>query len=278
VTRTQKLALAGSGSLLGVLLLVTAYVFATSTSTTVDGTSFGSSPGSSASTPTSSTPPPPVVLQRVSVQSGPDPANGWDTGVTLVFQGSSAPRSTVHPGGSKGSYTLTFSRPVSIDPQVLSAANQAGSPYLVALSWNAPARALTVRATAFTGNITPVSVTSRNRSTLRMVRQPTPRISNRCLALSKPRPYTALTGVSVAKGTADVFEGGPFTIAARVPGEGEAITKVKVLSGLVRFAAPYTLPTLPGPAEGVVAAWDTSAKDGSVICLVSVPVYFTHGG
>ena len=278
MTRTQKLALAGSGSLLAVLLLVTAYVFATSTSTTAGGTSFGSSAGSSASTPTSSTSPAPVALQRVAFQSGPDPAHGWDTGVTLVVQGSTAPRSTLHPGSSKGSYTLTFSRAVSVDPQVLSAANRAGAPFLVALSWSAAARALTVSATAFTGNITPVSATFRNRSTLRMVRQPTPRISNRCLALSKPRPYTALTGVTVAKGTADVFEGGPFTIAARVPGEGEAITKVKVLSGLVRFAAPYTLPTLPGPAEGVVAAWDTSAKDGRAICLVSVPVYFTHGG
>ena len=88
------------------------------------------------------------------------------------------------------------------------------------------------------------------------MRQPTPRISNHCLALSKPRPYTALTGVSVAKGTADVFEGGPFTIAARVPGEGEAITKVKVLSGLVRFAGPVHAAPLPGPAEGVVAAGD----------------------
>ena len=68
-----------------------------------------------------------------------------------------------------------------------------------------------------------------------------------------------------------MFEGGPFTIAARVPGVGEAITKVKVLSGLVHFAARYTLPTLPGPAEGLVAAWDTSPKDGSVICLVTSP-------
>lgn len=279
MTRSQKLALAGAGALLSVLLLVAAYVFATSSSSSpsAGGTGAGSSPTSS-STSTTGSSPPPVVLHRISYSSGPDPSTGWDTSVALVFQGPRAPRSTVHPGGAQGSYTLTFDQAVSIDPRILGAANRAGAPYLVHLTWNPGARALTVAAIAFTGNITPVSATFQNRSTLRLVRRPTPTISNNCLSLSRPRPYMALVGVSVAKGTANVFEGGPFTIAARVPGEGETVTKVKVQSGPVNFAAPYSLPTLSGPAEGVVAAWDRSPKDGSTICLVSVPVYFTHGG
>ena len=278
MTRTQKLALAGSGTLLVVLVVVAGYVFATSSSSSTGGSGPVSSAGSSSSTPTSGTPASVVALQRVSFSSGPDPARGWDTNVALVFQGSRAPRSTVHPGGPAGSYTLTFNQAIAVDPRVLSAANRAGAPYLVHLSWNSGAHAVTIRATAFTGGITPVSGTFQNRSTLRLVRQPTPVTSNNCLALTKPRPFMALTGISVASGTADVFEGGPFTIAARVPGVGEAITKVKVQSGPVRFTKGYALPRLPGPAEGLVAAWDTSLKDGSVICLVHIPVYFTHGG
>jgi hypothetical protein len=276
VTRTQKLALGGSGTLLAVLLLVAAYVLPTSSSSGAGGSGPGSSPGS-ASTPTTGGSPR-AVLRRISYTSGPDPSTGWDTSVALMFQGSQAPRSTVHPGGAPGSYTLTFNQAVAIDPSVLGAANRAGAPYLVHLTWNPGARALTVASIAFTGNITPVSGTFQNRSTLRLVRRPAPTTSNACLALTRPRPYMALVGVSVAKGTANVFEGGPFTIAARVPGQGETITRVKVQSGPVTFTQGYALPRLPGPAEGVVAAWDTSPKDGRTICLVSVPVYFTHGG
>jgi hypothetical protein len=279
VTRSQKLALAGSGTLLAVLLAVAAYVFATRTSSSADGTGPGSSPTSSASTPTSSTsPPPPAALHAVSFSNGPDPTRGWDTSVTLTFAGTTAPRPTLHPGNAAGSYTLTFSRPVTVAPGLLGPANQRGVHYLTHLSWNTGVKALTVRETAFTSGITPAVATAGNRARLRLVRTPTPTTSNGCLALTQPRPFTALTGISVAKGMANVFEGGPFRLAARVPGEGETLTMVKVQSGPVTFTAPYPLPKLPGPAEGLVAAWDVSAKDGSTICLVSVPVYFTHGG
>lgn len=277
MTRTQKLALAGSAALLAVLLVVVGYVSATSSSSSDGQSGPGSSAAPPPSTATTGTSPAPVALSRVSFRSGPDPKHGWDTVISLIFEGSLAPRSTVHPGGGTGSYTLTFNQPISIDPQVLSSANASGAPYLVHLTWSAGAHAVTVRATAFTGNITPVSGTFQNRSTLRMVRQPTPQTTNGCLSLSRPRPYMALVGTSTARGTANVFEGGPFTIAARVPGVAEAVTRVKVHSGPVDFVVPYALPKLPAPGQGVVAAWDVSPKDGSVICLVSIPVYFTHG-
>jgi hypothetical protein len=184
----------------------------------------------------------------------------------------------VHPGNAPGSYTLTFNRPVTVAPGVLGSANQRGVHYLTHLSWSEGVKALTVQETAFTGGITPAVSTSGSRARLRLVRTPTPTTTNGCLSLTQPRPFTALTGVSVARGMANVFEGGPFRLAARVPGQGETLTMVKVQSGPVAFTAPYRLPTLSGPAEGLVAAWDVSAKDGSTICLVSIPVYFPHGG
>jgi hypothetical protein len=279
VTRTQKLALAGSGTLLAVLVLVAAYVFATRTSSSAGGPGPGTSPTTTppVSTPTTTTPPPAVVLHHVSFSNGPDPVRGWDTSVTLAFQGGSAPHPVVHPGSEAGSYTLTFSTPVSVPRGVLGSANKRGARYLTQLSWAQAARALTITETAFTGGITPVVATSHTRTRVRLVRTPSPTITNGCLSLTQPRPFTALTGVSVAKGMANVFEGGPFRLAARVPGQGETLTMVKVHSGPVSWAAPYPLPALAGPAEGLVAAWDVSAKDGSTICLVSVPVYFTHG-
>jgi len=278
VTRTQKLALTGSGTLLAVLVVVAAYVSATSTSSSAGDTGPGSTDGPTSSTPSSGAPAPPAALQGVAFSNGPDPVRGWDTGVMLTFAEPNAPRPTVHPGSSPGSYSLTFSRPVAVPSGVLGSANRAGAPFLVHLAWNAGTNALTVIATAFTGGISTVSGVAGNRATLRLVRTPTPVTKNGCLSLTSPRPFTAVTGISRAVGTANVFEGGPFRIAARVPGVGEAITKVKVNSGPVTFSTGYALPVLPGPAEGLVAAWDVSARDGSVICLVNIPVYFPHGG
>ena len=71
-----------------------------------------------------------------------------------------------------------------------------------------------------------------------------------------------------------------MTVVARVPGQGQKQTKVRTSTGdsMVPFSGQIELPLLDRPAEGYVAAYDHSAKDGSPICNVKVPVYMDPGG
>ena len=71
-----------------------------------------------------------------------------------------------------------------------------------------------------------------------------------------------------------------MTVVARVPGHGQKQTKIRTATGdsMVPFSGQIELPLLDAPAQGYVAAYDQSAKDGSHICNVKVPVYMAPGG
>src|ERR1043165_1240834 len=89
MTRNQKLALAGSLTLLVVLGLFAAYLLGTSSDPTAGSSTPGSSPPASApsSGPPSSQPPAPVTVDGIELSSGPSSNGGWGTDVSLVFAG-----------------------------------------------------------------------------------------------------------------------------------------------------------------------------------------------
>src|SRR3954451_12825395 len=90
MTRNQKLALAGSLTLLILLGLVAAYLLGSTSGDSTSGTSTPSSNEISsgpASGPPSREPPAPVTLDRITLSSGPADGGGWGTDVSMVFQG-----------------------------------------------------------------------------------------------------------------------------------------------------------------------------------------------
>jgi hypothetical protein len=284
VTRNQRLALAGSLTLLVVLGLFAAYLLGTSSGDPAAGTS---APGSSttSSTPTSgppsSQPLPPLTADSIELSSGPSSNGGWGTDVSLVFTGGvEGPKMTIAHGNGQGEYDVTFDREVTIHQSLIDQVDAQASRLLMRLNWDPALHEFQIYQSAFIGNIGKTSVdTGGGKATIEFVRTPLPPTKHDCIQIDKPAPYTALFGLSKVTGFADLFEAGPMTVVARVPGKGQHTTKVKTAaSGRQPFSADLELPLLDAPAEGYIAAYDNSAKDGSPICLVKIPVYMSPGG
>jgi hypothetical protein len=278
MTRAQKIAIAVAMALLLVLGGVAGALIATS------GDDEGGTSAPSASTPSepaSSEPPPePVTVRSIAYDTGPGRAGGWETQLTLTFDGDPAAVPSLPASGS-GSLPVTFDRPVTLPDDVLAAANNDGDPFLVDLAWDDEQQVLTVQLEAYPAvSSTEAGFTSDGRATVGLIRMPTPKISNGCIQIDKPAPYTKLYGNTVVRGQAELFEAGPMTIVARVPGKGTTTTKAMTSEGGVRvpFQKEITLPLIDAPAEGYVAAYEPSAKDGSEQCLVKVPVFMSPGG
>ncbi|MDX6520189.1 MAG: hypothetical protein QOJ31_1557 [Gaiellales bacterium] len=283
MTRNQRLALAGSLTLLVVLGLFAAYLLGTSSGDPAAGSS---TPGSSApssnptSGPPSSQPLPPEVVDSFEVSSAPI-SSGWGSDLSLIFTGGvEGPQMTVVHGNGEGEYDVTFDRDVIIHQSIIDEVDADASRLLMRLSWDPATHQLQIFQLAFNSNITrTVATTGGGKATIEFVRTPLPPTKHDCIEIDKPAPYTALFGLSKVTGFADLFEAGPMTVVARVPGKGQHTTKVKTAaSGRQPFTANLELPLLDAPAEGYVAAYDNSAKDGSPICLVKIPVYMSPGG
>jgi hypothetical protein len=283
MTRNQKLALAGSLTLLVVLGLFAAYLLGTSSG---DSSAGGSTPTSSAPSapsegPPSSQPLAPVTVDSVDLSSGPGTNGGWGTDVSLVFAGGvEGPQMTVAQGAGAGEYDVTFDRKVVIDQSLIDGVDADASRLLMRLNWDPAAKELQIYQAAFIANITKTVVgTAGGKATVEFLRSPLPATKHDCIEIDKPVPYTALFGLSKVTGFAELFEAGPMTVVARVPGKGQKVIKVKTASSAREpFSADLELPLLDAPAEGYVAAYDNSAKDGSPICLVKIPVYISPGG
>jgi hypothetical protein len=178
-------------------------------------------------------------------------------------------------------YEVRFDRPVSISNDVITATGNGGDQVLLRLSWNSANQTLLVNVEAYTNDISEtVTGLDGNRSTLEFVRTPLPKTMNSCIQMDQPVPFTKLYGITTVSGKAQLFEGGPMTVVARVPGHGQKQTKIRTATGdsMVPFSGQIELPLLDAPAQGYVAAYDQSAKDGSHICNVKVPVYMAPGG
>jgi hypothetical protein len=284
MTRNQKLALAGSLTLLVVLGLFAAFLLGTSSG---DPSAGGSTPSSSAPSSAPSEPPPssqplaPVTVDSVDLSSGLSSDSGWGTDVSLVFVGGvEGPQMTVAQGAGAGEYDVTFDRKVVLDQSLIDGVDADASRLLMRLNWDPTTQELEIFQAAFTANITKTVVaTAGGKATVEFVRTPLPATKHDCIEIDKPVPYTALFGLSKVTGFAELFEAGPMTVVARVPGKGQKTIKVKTAaSAREPFSADLELPLLDAPAEGYVAAFDKSAKDGSPICLVKIPVYMSPGG
>jgi hypothetical protein len=284
MTRNQKLALAGSLTLLVVLGLFAAYLLG---STNSDSTAGSSTPGSStpssapSSGPPSSQPPAPVSVDGIELSSGPSSNGGWGTDVSLVFAGGvEGPQMTIAQGNGQGEYDVTFDRDVTIHQSMIDQVDAQASRLLMRLNWDPALHEFQIYQSAFTANITKTVVdTAGGKATIEFVRTPLPATTHDCIEIDKPVPYTALFGLSKVTGFAELFEAGPMTVVARVPGKGQKTIKVKTAASTRQpFSADLELPLLDAPAEGYVAAYDNSAKDGSPICLVKIPVYMSPGG
>jgi hypothetical protein len=284
MTRNQRLALAGSLTLLVVLGLFAAYLLGTSSGDSSAGTTTpGSSTPSSNPTsgPPSSRPLLPLAADNIEFSSGPGSNGGWATDVTLVFTGGvDGPQMTIARGNGQGEYDVTFDREVTIDKSLIDPLEAQASLFLMRLNWDPATHEFQIYQSAFIGNISKTSVhTGGGQAKIEFVRTPLPPTKHDCIQIDKPAPYTALFGLSKVTGFADLFEAGPMTVVARVPGKGQHTIKVKTAAaGRLPFSADLELPLLDAPAEGYVAAYDSSAKDGSPICLVKIPVYMSPGG
>jgi len=283
MTRNQKLALAGSLTLLVVLGLFAAYLLGTSSDPTAGSSTPGSSTPSSApsSGPPSSQPPAPVTVDGIELSSGPSSNGGWGTDVSLVFAGGvEGPNMTIAQGNGEGEYDVTFDRDVTIHQSMIDQVDAEASRLLMQLNWDPALHEFQIYQSAFTANITKTVVaTAGGKATIEFVRTPLPATKHDCIEIDKPVPYTALFGLSKVTGFAELFEAGPMTVVARVPGKGQKTIKVKTAASTRQpFSADLELPLLDAPAEGYVAAYDNSAKDGSPICLVKIPVYMSPGG
>jgi hypothetical protein len=152
---------------------------------------------------------------------------------------------------------------------------------LLDMRWDPSAAVLHVHVVAFAGQLSDVvASTDGDRTTIELVRTPAPTVSSDCIAIEDPPPFSRLTATAPVSGTATLFEGGPMTLVARVPGQGQAQTTERTAVGGQEepFTAHLPLPDLAEPAEGYIAAFEPSAKDGSPTCTVKVPVYFDPGG
>jgi hypothetical protein len=286
MTKAQRLALFSSAALLILLGLVAAFLLGSSTgggsgagssggpSTLPSGGSSGPAPsGGSTSTQ-------PMVVQSIEYSNGPNNGGGWASGFTLVFRGPTAPRIRVDsPGPAAGRYSLSFDHPVTLDPAILTGTGSDAARFLFKLRWQPGAQVLQVDVIGFASRISSTRTgTDVNRAGFDVIRTPTPVTSHDCLSITDPSPFTALYGLYTVKGTANVFEGGPFDLIVRAPGFGQTNAKVKTVAGPVNWSKQVSLPLLDHPAEGQVVAFDHSAKDGSIICLVNVPVWLSPGG
>jgi hypothetical protein len=283
MTRNQKLALAGSLTLLVVLGLFAAYLLGTSSDSTAGSSTPGSSLPSSApsSGPPSSQPPAPVSVDGIELSSGPRSNGGWGTDVSLVFAGGvEGPQMTIAQGNGQGEYDVTFDRDVTIHQSMIDQVDAQATRLLMRLNWDPALHEFQIYQSAFTANITKTVVgTAGGKATITFVRTPLPATTHDCIEIDKPVPYTALFGLSKVTGFAELFEAGPMTVVARVPGKGQTTIKVKTAASTRQpFSADLELPLLDAPAEGYVAAYDNSGKDGSPICLVKIPVYMSPGG
>jgi hypothetical protein len=283
MTRNQKLALAASLTLLVVLGLFAAYLLGTSSDSAAGSSTPGSSLPSSApsSGPPSSQPPAPVSVDGIELSSGPRSNGGWGTDVSLVFAGGvEGPQMTIAQGNGQGEYDVSFDRDVTIHQSMIDQVDAQATRLLMRLNWDPALHEFQIYQSAFTANITKTVVgTAGGKATITFVRTPLPATTHDCIEIDKPVPYTALFGLSKVTGFAELFEAGPMTVVARVPGKGQTTIKVKTAASTRQpFSADLELPLLDAPAEGYVAAYDNSAKDGSPICLVKIPVYMSPGG
>jgi hypothetical protein len=284
MTRHQKLALAASLTLLVVLGLFAAFLLGSSSGDSGAGSSNGGStttPSGAGSGPPPTQPLPPVSVDAIEATSGPVSGGGWGTDLSLVFAGGGeGPRMTVVHGNGEGEYDVTFDRDVTIHQSMIDDVDADASRLLMRLDWDPATHQLQIFQSAFVSNITrTVATTGGGKATVEFVRSPQPPTSHDCIEIDKPAPYTALFGLTKVTGFADLFEAGPMTVVARVPGKGQKTIKVKTAaSGRQPFSATLELPLLDAPAEGYVAAYDNSAKDGSPICVVKIPVYMSPGG
>jgi hypothetical protein len=267
-----------------VLGLFAAYLLGTSSG---DSTAGSSNPGSStpssapSSGPPSSQPPAPVSVDGIELSSGPSSNGGWGTDVSLVFAGGvEGPQMTIAQGNGQGEYDVTFDRDVTIHQSMIDQVDAQASRLLMRLNWDPALHEFQIYQSAFTANITKTVVdTAGGKATIEFVRTPLPATTHDCIEIDKPVPYTALFGLSKVTGFAELFEAGPMTVIARVPGKGSKTIKVKTAESTRQpFSADLELPLLDAPAEGYVAAYDNSSKDGSPICLVKIPVYMSPGG
>ena len=288
MTRNQRLALAGSLTLLVVLGLVAAYLLGSSSGSSTTGSSPGGSgsvPSGGSSGPPSTQPLPPLKVATIKLSSRPSANGGWGSDVALTFApqglaGTAQPQLTIAQGNGVGEYDVTFDRAVTIPASALAAVQADAARLLMRLTWDPSTHQLQITQSAFVSNITKTVATSVSGvATVEFVRTPQPPTTNGCIQVTKPVPYTALFGISKATGFADLFEAGPMFLVARVPGKGQHTTKVRTASaGRQPFSADLELPLLDAPAEGYVAAYEPSAKDGSPTCLVKIPVYLSPGG
>jgi immunoglobulin-like protein involved in spore germination len=282
VSRAQKIALVAAAVLLLVLGLVAAIKAGQNGGGSAESGGAASAPQSGGTSTPSTVP---VSVKFIEFSNGPSNDGGWGTDVTLVFVGTPAAKMTVSQprdtvaGGTD--YQVTFDRPVSISDDVITAAGNGGDQVLLQLAWGQSAQSLVVTVEAYAGDITKtVTGVDGNRSTLEFVRTPLPRTQNDCIQMDQPVPFTKLYGITAVSGKAQLFEGGPMTVVARVPGQGQKQTRIRTSTGdsMVPFSGQIELPPPDQPAQGYVAAYDHSAKDGSHICNVKVPVYMDPGG
>jgi len=280
VSRAQKIALIAAAVLLVALGLVAAFKAAQGSDTTADSGGAASVPQSGGASSGASQAP--VTVKFIEFSNGPSATGGWGTDMTLVFVQPQGAKMTVTPSQTQdGQYLVTFDRPVSISDDVIAATGNGGDQVLLQLAWNTASQTLMVTVEAYTSDISKTATSfDGNRSTLEFVRTPLPKTTNDCIQMGQPVPFTKLYGITTVSGKAQLFEGGPMTVVARVPGKGQKQTKIKTATGdsMVPFSGQIELPLLDAPAEGYVAAYDHSAKDGSQICDVKVPVYMSPGG
>ncbi len=281
MTTAQKIAVALAGGLFVVLGVVAAFLVGR-------GSSSGSpAPAGSASTvgPSSSTgaggpssqasPPPPVTATAVAYGGAPVPG-GWRTRLAVTFDGP-APKITVSPRTTPGSYRLTFAGKVTLPKKVLRSQFVGAGTYLMSPTWAPAENALDVEVTGRTEDITDTASGGVGNTAYFDVIRPAVRTSHDCLKLGQPAPYTGLYGITTAQGYESAFEG-VFTIVVR--GGGRQTKKVVHAPGKANsfFRTDIQPPLEDHPVAGTVVAYQLSAKDGSPECVLQIPVWLSPGG
>jgi hypothetical protein len=272
VSRAQKISIGVAAAVLIALGLVLAFLAGRSGGE--DSAAAGSAPSSVASSAA------PVTVSGMGVTSGAGDDGGWASGVTLVFAGGQAAKPTVAKGDATGAYDVTFDRPVVFSQTVIDGTATAADQQLMHLAWDPSTQTLTITATAWASAIARTDAgTDGADASVALIRTPTPKLTNGCISVAKPAPYTKLNGITTVSGKAQLFEAGPMTILARAPGKGTTSTRVKTASSALEpYSKDVNLPLLDAPAEGYISAFEPSAKDGSPTCEVDVPVYLSPGG
>ena len=181
-----------------------------------------------------------------------------------MFAGGEAAKPTVAKGSATGEYDVTFDRPVTIAQSQLDAVGTDADQLLMKLGWDATSQTLTITATAWASAISRTDTGADGaQASIVLVRTPTPKLTNKCISVSAPAPYTKLNGITTVSGKAQLFEAGPMTILARAPGEGTTSTRVKTASSALEpYSKDVNLPLLDAPEEGYISAFEPSAKDG----------------